>query len=597
MSNIGVDSSFLDRLKSKANIVDVIGHYISLQKRGKSILACCPFHMEKTPSFHINEAEQYYHCFGCGDGGDIFKFVRKYENVDFMHAVEIIAKLAGVEMPEVVYNKEIVELKKRKNKALEINKVAAKHYNENLFSEAGAKAYQYLTDRGLSRKTIIKFGLGYSKDYHEMIKYLRKLGFKDSEIVDAGVGQASANGIYDSYNERITFPIIDVYGQVVGFSARILDNNKQIAKYKNTAANITFDKSRILYGLNNVKKLKQTDGINEILILEGQMDVIKLFEAGIQNCVACLGTALTKEHVTLLKRFSEKIVLSLDGDSAGQKATFKSIDILESQNLDVRVVKIPEKLDPDEFVSKYGKAAFLKLVENAKTGTEYKLEVLASEYNLKDSFEKSKFLKQALEILKNLSDIDKEIYLSTLSKIANMPIDILRRNLKGVPVIINKGMPVSAKDEGEKQQEVQSQVNDGFVTARKFVLAALLHKKAYASFKEDEYFDLVDSELKKLYELIKQNIKVGDLYNYFNEEESPQIFDIVCYKFNFDNEASEVKFFEDSIKKIKLRSLENKKNIINENMRTTLDADNRKKLINEMNEVLQQIKKIKTEEI
>jgi len=588
-SNSGIDNSFIDKLKSKVNIADVISRYIPLQKRGRSVMACCPFHMEKTPSFHVNETEQFYHCFGCGDGGDVIKFVRKFENVDFMRAVEIIAKFAGVEMPEVVYNKEIAELKKKKERLLEINKLAAKHYNENLFSQDGVEAYKYLTDRGLSRKTIIKFGLGLSKGYYNVVNVLKQAGFSESEIVESGVCQKNNNGkIYDSYSERITFPIIDTYGQVVGFSARTLKKETNIAKYKNTVANLLFDKSRILYGLNNVKKLKQAEGINEILVLEGQMDVIKLFEAGIKNSVACLGTALTKEHAKMLKRFSEKIVLSLDGDSAGQKATFKSIDILEEENLDVRVITIPDKLDPDEYVTKYGCDEFLNLLKNAKTGTEFKLYALSQQFNLKDSFEKSKFIKLALDVLKNLNDIDKEIYLANLGKIVNLPVDVLRRNLKTGGEI---------KIEESASSEKQNFVSDGFVTARKFVLASLLYKKEYAKMPSEQYFDLVDSDLKKLLELIKQGVKIGDLYNYFSEDENREIFEIVCFKFDgFESEQSQAKYFEDSVKQIKLKTLENKKTEINECIKDSLDTDERKKLIGEMNEILLQIKKIKSEE-
>ncbi len=589
MSSSGVDSSFIDKLKSKVNIVDIISRYVPIQKRGKSILACCPFHMEKTPSFNINEEEQYYHCFGCGDGGDVIKFVRKFENVDFIKAVEIIAKYAGIEMPEVVYNKEIADLKKRKDKALEVNKVAAKHYNENLFSVSGANAYKYLTDRGLSRKTIIKFGLGFSKDYYEIVNFLKSKGYHEKELLDSGVCQGGNGKIYDAYSERITFPIIDTYDQVVGFSARTMKKETNIAKYKNTAANLTFDKSRILYGLNNVKKLKQTEGLTEILVLEGQMDVIKLYEAGIKNCVACLGTALTKEHASMLKRFSEKIILSLDGDSAGQKASFKSIDVLQSQNLDVRVVKIPNKMDPDEFVSKYGCDEFLKLVSSAKTGTQYKLESLAENFNLKDKFEKSKYIKQALEVLKGLNDIDKEIYLESLSKISSMPIDILRRNLKADNVESNK-------TEQKENDFQQNSVNNAFVMARRFVLASLLNKRPYAYNPEDEYFDLVDADLIKLFNLIKQGKKIGDLYSYFNEEESPEVFEIIGYNFNFPDEESEAKFYDGSVKQIKLRVLEKKKDTLNDKIKQCLDEEERKNLINEMGNVLKQINKYKTEE-
>lgn len=571
MSKFGFDSAFIDKIKQHNEIVGVIGKYIPLTKKGNQFWACCPFHYEKTPSFAVNEQEQFYHCFGCGESGDVISFVEKYENVDFIKAIEILAKNAGLEIPQMTMNENISKHRKLKERVLEVNKESAKFYVNCLHNESGKQALEYLEKRNISRQSLMKFGIGFSPDWTSLVSHLKSKGFTETEMIEAGVADTKNGRTYDCFCDRIMFPILDSLGQVVGFSGRTMSKDKNIAKYRNTKETIVFDKSKSIFAVNLLKKFKQENPLEKIIIAEGQIDVIKIHQAGFPFAVACMGTALTPNHAKVLSRFCDKVVVCFDGDSAGQKAAMRSLDIFMDEGFNVSVISMPDGKDPDEFITEYGAEKFKNLIDFAKPVVDFKIHALSKKYNLKNNFEKSKFIKESLEILKSQpSKIDSEIYLKTLHELTGVSIDLLRQDLNIKPIIKKTGLT-----------EKPTNQENGYVIASRFVLASLLHKKDYATIITDEFFYFINPSLQKLFELIKKGIKIGDLFESFDVENEENIKKIIDFTFNEENKQQ---FYLDSVK-----------HIIKQNVQMTLDklkeevkiCDNEKKL-----EIMKQIQNL-----
>ena len=315
----------INEVLSRNDIVDVIGSYASLKKKGSNYEACCPFHHEKTPSFKVNREKQMYHCFGCGVGGNVFTFLMDYENFSFVEALKFLADRAGVALPEMEYSKEAKARADRKTQLLEINKLAAQYFYVQLKSEQGKTAHAYLTGRQLSEETIKAFGLGYSSKYSDdLFRYLRKRGYTEDLIRQAGlINTDEKNGVYDKFWNRVMFPIMDVNNRVIGFGGRVMGDAKP--KYLNSPETEIFDKSRNLYGLNRARTSRKP----YFLVCEGYMDVIALHQAGFDSAVASLGTSLTEEQARIIARHTDRIVISYDADGAGQAAAQRAIDILK----------------------------------------------------------------------------------------------------------------------------------------------------------------------------------------------------------------------------------------------------------------------------
>ena len=325
--NKGFSQDFIEKLKQNNDIVSTASKYINLTRKGKTWWACCPFHFEKTPSFAINEIEQYYHCFGCGASGDVISFVSKYESLDFYDACKKLAEYANMELPAYQNDENLIKIKKKRDRIFSLLVDAAKFYYNNLKKPEATPALEYLASRKLDMSIIKEYGIGYSTGWNEVVGYLRGLGYTDEELLDSGVCDKHDGKLIDAYAKRIIFPIFNLMGNVVGFSGRVI-GKADFAKYKNTAQTLVFDKSSLIYGINQIKKAKKIGNLSEIVIVEGQMDVISLFKSGVSNAVACMGTALTANHAKNLKKFADKVILCFDGDSAGKKATLRSIEIL-----------------------------------------------------------------------------------------------------------------------------------------------------------------------------------------------------------------------------------------------------------------------------
>jgi len=582
----GFSSEWIEKLKANNDIVTVASKYITLNKKGKTWWACCPFHFEKTPSFAINEFEQFYHCFGCNASGDVINFVQKFESLDFYDACVKLAEYAGMEVPEFHSDENLVKLKKKRERVYELLVDTARYYYNNLKTKDATPALEYLAKRKLDMNIIKEFGIGYSLGWNEVVTYLKSKGYSAEEMIDAGVAEKRNDGtLYDTYGKRLIFPIFNLYGNVVGFSGRVLEKT-DFAKYKNTPQTIVFDKSKCIYGIMQLKKLKQKENIKEVVIVEGQMDVISLAKCGINNAVACMGTALTINHAKDLKRFADKVILCFDGDSAGKKATLRSIEILVNAGMNVYVVTIPNDHDPDEYVNMYGKDKWNELMDNALYWVEFLIKDFAKQYNLEKLEEKNKFISDALNVIRRLStQAEQEIYLKMVQELSNISISVLKGDL-------NKSV-----DNEFKQEDIKSKSEDklvlkenAFVKAVKFVLSALLHKKEYAKLNDDFRDNLLNSDYVKIYDYIKTENENGrvpiisKLFDMFDVEGSKDIFDIVNYVF-VDGEDNE-KYFDDCITLVVKTGITIQKDKLLSKLSTIKDLDERKQVMIELQKLI-----------
>lgn len=418
---------FIEEIKFKNDVTDVISSYVNLKRRGRNFVGLCPFHGEKTPSFNVYPQSSSFYCFGCGVGGDIITFIEKIENLDYFEAVKFLAQKAGIQMPE--NDKKAQEISSLKMRIFEINREAARFFHENLYSEKGKAALAYLRKRGLSEKIIRKFGLGYSPNSrYELINHLKAKGFKYEEMVNANLAYARENSnVSARFFDRVMFPIIDLRGNVIAFGGRIMSDQKP--KYLNTSDTLAFKKSLNLFSLNFAKV--DNDGV--LLLVEGYMDVIALYQAGFTNAVATLGTALTAEQARIMSRYAKEVVICYDSDEAGQKAASRAIDLLRQTGVLIKVISVPNGKDPDEFIRSYGKDGairFAQLIKNSGNDVEYRLQKAAHNYNLSESAEKIAYLKDAVKILSTLDDlIEQEIYAGKVSEKLDVSKDTLMRQI------------------------------------------------------------------------------------------------------------------------------------------------------------------------
>lgn len=586
----GFSPEWIEKLKSNNDIVSTISKYITLNRKGKTWWACCPFHYEKTPSFAVNEYEQFYHCFGCGASGDVIGFVKKYENMDFFDACKVLAENAGMELPEFSNDEQILEKKKKIDRIYSVLRDTANYYYLNLKKSEAKNALEYLSKRNVNNEIIQSFGLGYSLGWQDVIDYLKNKGYSIQEMIDAGVVEKNSEGrLYDCYAKRLIFPLMNSYGNVIGFSARILEK-ADFAKYKNTSQTLVFDKSKCLYGINFVKKLKQSEQINQIIIVEGQMDLISLHKSGIKNVVATMGTALTSMHAKELKKFCDKVVLCFDGDGAGIKATLRSIEILVSAGMNVYCMTIPNGQDPDEYVNAYGKDAFVELSNNAKYWVEYLINKYENDYDLSKPEEKKKYVDESLNIIRKLeTESERDIYLNMVSKASGIVKNILRADLENSQEVDMDTTPDLKADE-----QIQLKEN-AYVKAVKFVLKALLEKKPYASLDEDIKLNLLNSDYVKIYEYIENCYNAGQrpiisaLYTYFDVENNKDLSDLISFEI-LETDDNEI-YYRDCVKSFVDIGLKQRQIDIIRRVRDTKDMEERKKLTKELNEITLKLKK------
>ena len=418
----------IEEIKSRCDIANIISSYINIKPSGTNYKGLCPFHGEKTPSFYINTSKQIYKCFGCGEGGDVINFVMRIENLDFMDAVKLLADRCGIEINTQVDESTKERIEKSK-KFQDIHVEAARFYFSNLIKTKNP-GYEYLRKRGLDDKIIKKFGLGYSLDsWNSLMNYLISIGYKNEDLIECGLFgyKSETKKIYDKFRNRVMFPIFDYRGNVIGFGGRVLDDS--LPKYLNSPDTLIFNKRQNLYGLNFARKEIKD---RSIILVEGYMDLISLYQYGIKNVVATLGTALTDGQGSLIKRYADTAIISYDSDEAGIKATLRAIEILNKLDINVKVLNLKECKDPDEFIRKYGVLEFEKEIKNSTHYIKYKIDNLKRNFNIQNDEERVKFTKESSKIIKEIkSPVEADYYIKYLSEQSKISIESIKKEVYG----------------------------------------------------------------------------------------------------------------------------------------------------------------------
>lgn len=537
---------WLDELRSKIDIVSILGKFMYLQRKGNKYWACCPFHNEKTASFCVNQDEQFYHCFGCNVSGNAISFLIEHERMSYPEAIEYLAKEYNMTIPESD-DPEYLERKVRNDKLVAVNKAAAKHYYANLSKPEAQESLLYMDKRNIRKDIRVSFGMGYSVDGFALYNELSKAGFSKETMITAGL--INEDG-YDPLAKRLIIPIINAKGQVVGFGGRTLIKDAK-PKYRNTKTTPLFDKRKNLYNINLFKRTLAEEKHTSIILTEGYMDVISLYQAGIHNVVASMGTSLTIEQCNEIKKYVSKVYVCYDGDTAGQIATWRSLDMLAGVNLDVRVMSMPQGLDPDDCINKYGVDGFNELVEKALPLNEFKIRTLYSRHDVSTLEGKEKFALSTISLLASLEPVSREIYAKLVSELSSLSIDALitqvTKHLKGETIDKPMQAPQLKKDKIDSTP---------YVKMCRFVLASMIELKSYV-YAKDLNESIFDNEVhKKVYNYLVSKInsktmpKKGDLYDldYENKNEIDQILDSI-YRVPVDLQAEHYKACMDKLLK------------------------------------------------
>lgn len=583
--NKGFPVEWMSELKRKNDLVSIASNYLQLTEKGRRFWACCPFHNEKTPSFSINNEDGIYYCFGCKESGDVIKFIEKMESVEFMDAIKILAERAGMEVPELENNdkrKQNMQLKERVLLALDF---AYKHYMENLYNKDAKVAQDYIKTRKFTRRELEDFKIGYSKDWTDIVDYLKGKGFSENELLEAGICGKKNNRVFDVLAGRLVFPIFNSFNECIGFSARILEKNPEIAKYKNTAETMVFQKGRIVFGINLLKAQKQQQLLDKIILVEGQMDVIAMHRSGFKSTVACMGTALTKDHVKELKRFNNNIYLCFDHDEAGTKATLRAIEMFRDEDVNLKIVNLTGGKDPDEVLNNVGSESLQKMIEQAVPYMDYLIEYYKHKFNPDVAEQKGRFVKAILSEIKKLGrETLFEPYLEKIRDLTKIPLDVLRRD-------INLQSTVQTKPLFEKQTVTPSEKGDE--KAVKFVLASLLHKRKCAN-KNIDYKKLL-SGYENYLNIIEQNLPLSAIYDFEGASEDELLMEIV--NFNFATfEKDEERYFNECLWKIAEQKLKKLQNELNEEFKNCEDLTKRGELAKKLGKLAMEIKNKSLEE-
>ena len=589
-----VDQDFLRTLKDKLNIVDIAGGYFSLEKRGSNYWACCPFHHEKTASFSINESGQFYHCFGCGASGDVIKLVSEMESLDFIDTVKLLAERAGLQMPQTaVDSRRTAENKRRRDTILKIMNDCAHFYLDNLNSGNADAHIQYILNRKIPANVVRSFGLGASLNFDDLPRFLLRKGYSKQDILDSGTVNEVKGRLVDAQGGRLIFPIINALDEVVAFGGRIL-GKADFAKYKNTKETVVFNKSKTLYNINLLKKLKRSQTIKEVIMVEGYMDAISLYSSGFKNVVASMGTSLTQDQARLIKRYTDTVLISYDGDAAGQKANLRGLDILKGEGLNVKVVPLPDGLDPDDVIKQRGAEGYRQCLEAAMPLIDYKLLVLEKSYDLEKSEDKRRFVAEAIKIIKTAdSAAEQEDLLKKLRDKTGYTYESLNRDLASSPSQLEIKPDV---------REERSDNASASLKASRFVIAGLLFGADYTKdtdisqipFVNDIHVILAKYVLSK--RMLGERMHLSEIFEFF-EENSPEYEElgrILDYSDGSGLEGAVAeKYYCDSILKLKLDFIDGEVGELSKKLGAVSDIDERNKLAQRITELIKQKEKLK----
>ena len=592
------NDEILDEIRSRNDIVSTISQYMTLKRKGRNYFGLCPFHNEKSPSFSVSPDKQIFHCFGCGVGGDVINFVKKIENIGFLDSVRLLAEKSGIQLPNDISKAEEESIK-LKNRVYKINELAAKFYHENLYKPTSKIAQDYIKKRKLNNATLKSFLIGYSSNSsNELLRYLKEQGFTEEELVASCLIGKSERGYYDKFRNRLMIPIRDERGRFIAFGGRVLDDSKP--KYINSPENIVYSKGRNLFGLN-VAKEGVHGPLKRLLIVEGYMDAISLYQRGITNVVASLGTALTDSQGRLLRRNTEQVILGYDADGAGQQAIIRGMEILKSMDIDIRILQISGAKDPDEYVLKFGPEKMVKAMDEAISAIEFKIKVLRANLDLNNVNDKVKFLTEIAKILSNVdNNIEREVYIDRISKVYEISknaivseVDkLLYRSLAGVTKFEKSNIVL--KDTQDSKIDVATRKREGMVV----YLLVDYTKLSFDRIKSVVDLDLIKSEKNKkiigiLYERIDLNNLPENIISLFEDEDDINyVSGILSYDFEISDVNKAIEDIEKIYYKEKLISLRNELILKLENSNDAEEAG-KKEIENELTNVILELTKMK----
>lgn len=588
----------IEQVRQNNDIVDIISQYVHLTRKGRNYFGLCPFHNEKSPSFSVSPERQIFHCFGCGVGGNIYTFLMKIEGIGFKDAIEQLAEKTNIQLPKIE-NPEEDRKEELKAKIYKINQFTAEFYHQNLYKPTAKNAQEYVKKRKLTQNTLETFKIGFSGKYDELYKSLKNQGFGEKEILESGLVIKNDRGQFiDMYRNRFMIPICDVRGRVIAFGGRVLDDSKP--KYINSPENVVYSKGRHLFGLNVAKK----DCSKKLLIVEGYMDAISLYQRGITNVVAALGTALTEQQGWLLRKSTEQVILGFDADGAGQTAVARSMEILQKMGCDMRVLQIEGAKDPDEFVLKFGEGRFKLAMDNAISLVEFKVKNLSQNINLENASDKIKFLNEIAKILAKVDNtMEREIY---IDKIASS----YQISKEAIYAEVNKLIYTSSKTENllqsktaknpvvKKNEKEEKDVGIDLKRREDTIIALLLdaNEKIFQKIKEkitpQDFKDETNKKIAiKLYkELENQDVNVNKLIDEFDEQTQNHITKVMATDYGIENIEKAV---DDILSKYERERLENKKTHILKELETEQDTETKKKLSKELSNIIITLAKIK----
>ena len=506
--------NFIQELVDRNDIVDVVGRYVNLSKKsGANYFGLCPFHNERTPSFAVNPSGQFYHCFGCGKGGGVINFIMEVENLSYPDAVRLLAERAGMQVPEDSYDRD----SKKRARMLTLNKDAARFFYEELGTPEGQKAVHYMQERGISPQIAKRFGLGCAPDsWDSLLKAMAQKDYSEKELFDAGlVKRGQRGGFYDTFRNRLMFPVIDVRGDVIGFSGRILSGDG--AKYMNSPDTLVYNKSRNLFGLNLAKKSKS----GYLLLVEGNVDVVSLHQAGFDSAVASLGTALTAEQARLMSRYTSEIILCYDADEAGQKAAQRAIGLLEKLDMKVRVLRIPDAKDPDEYLKKKGADAFRNLLTGSEDQVDYRLNSVKAKYDLGTDAGKVGFLKEATELLATLpGPVERQVYAMRAAGEAGVGADaVIREVERRHKVLVMRSRRKTEKEMNRPERAAQPPERElryqdpGSAAAEEGLIRLLYLEPGLIREELPAAEEFSSAALAKIYQALREKIGTGSAVN------------------------------------------------------------------------------------
>ncbi|MBD8941471.1 MAG: DNA primase [Clostridiales bacterium] len=558
----------IEEIRSRNDIVDVISSYVKLKKQGATYFGLCPFHNEKSPSFSVTPGKQMYYCFGCGEGGNVYSFIMKYENYSFVEAVKMLADRAGITLPEAEYSEEERKRADLRANLLEINKKAAMYFHHQLKSEKGKIGLKYFNERGLDNETIVRFGLGYStKTSNDLYQYMKTFGYSDDILKESGLFSFSEKGTYDKFWNRVMFPILDINSRVIGFGGRVMGEGEP--KYLNSPETKIFEKSRNLYGMNFARISRKP----YLLICEGYMDVIALHRAGFTNAVAALGTAFTDQHAMLIKRYVKEVVLTFDSDGAGRKAALRAIPILKRAGIAMKVLDMTPYKDPDEFIKNLGADEYQKRIDNAMNSFIFEIKMMREQYDLDDPHAKAEFYNNvANKLLEFPDELERNVYIEAVSKEFMIPFESLDKMVKKLALSYSGEGYTDRYNENEVNEEIErdlkkskKHLEDGVKQAQKILLTWLIEdENIYGKIKDiisekDFVEPLYYTVAKMLFEQLESGaINPAKILNQFTEEdehrEAAELFNTSLREEMSSQERE--KALNDTVYKVKKNSLD-----------------------------------------